>query len=62
MGFDAMTSLSGGGALDMASSASADGDNTFSNGDFNYNNKPDNTGLYLVGGLLILAVLYMGRK
>lgn len=52
----------GGGGL--SSSSSADGDNTFNNGDFNYNSssKLDSAELLVIGGLILFAVLYMGRK
>jgi hypothetical protein len=51
----------GGGGF--STSSSADGDNSFDNGDFNYKgNKSNDTGLYVVGALVLLAVLYVGRK
>jgi len=60
--FGGLTSLTGGGGLQSSSSSGADGDNYFTNGAFNYNENPDNTGLYVVGGLALLAVLFLGRK
>jgi len=54
----AMTSLTGGGGMDMSSSSSAEsGDNTFSNGfDYKTGGGNSNTQMLMIGGLVLVAL------
>jgi hypothetical protein len=65
MGFGSLTSFTGGGGLDTSSSA--DGDNYFNNGDFNYrtgvnSSGADNSNVLLMGGLVLVALYLVSKK
>jgi hypothetical protein len=63
MDFGAMTSLSGGGGLDMSSSASADGDNAFGGNSFDYRtNNGGNSNTIVVVGLFAVVALFIVAK
>jgi len=61
--FGQMTSLTGGGGLSSSSTASADGDNAFSNA-FNYKNgaQASNNNMLIIAAITIAALYFASKK